>query len=141
MFKVIKASFESKGLFPRKRQHHKPHHALSLMSSTSSPRWIPEGILVPPCTTKTATLNLYCAATNSASVVKDTPPSVVCGNNSCPNSSSPSPSPICAGHVSRTVMWAHNRPETEKSEVSVVCLPYAINVMDKCRIYSMQRSI
>ena len=143
-FKAIKASFESNGLVPRQHRHHKPRHALHLADiqyvvtfitnyaedhAILLPGRIPgykrdDVILLPSSTTKKAVWDLYHAAAESAPDVKAVGISSFCSlwQQLLPQIIVCKPmSDLCwtCQQNSTMIMRAHNRPEGEKSEVSV----------------------
>ena len=141
-FKVIKASFEQNGLVPRKRPYTKPRHALRLSDIEHVVKFItnyaeehaillPGRIpgykrddlkLLPSSTTKRAVWSLYRDSAESTSDVK-----LVCYSSFCslwrqllPQIIVTQPmSDLCwtCQQNSTMILRAHNRPETEKSEV------------------------
>ena len=143
-FEAIKASFLSNGLSPRKRPYVKPRHALRFAdieyvvafvrnyaedNAVLLPGRIPgykrdDIVLLPSSTTKRAVWQLYQSAAENAPDVKAVGYSSFCSlwNQLLPNILVCKPmSDLCwtCQQNSARIMKAHNRPEEEKSEVSV----------------------
>ena len=144
-FKAIKASFEKNGLVPRKRRYFKQRHALSLSDiqfvvtfisnyaeehAILLPGRIPgykrdDVKLLPSSTTKKAVWNQYHTAAESASDVRAVGYSSFCSlwQQLLPQIIVTKPmSDLCwtCQQNSTMIMRAHNRPETEKSVVSIL---------------------